>query len=190
MRANCVYLKLWNPHLESMLRTAVIGNLQVIDTDYCTQEGYDLFYENEQHVTLYYGLDIGFNRAYYEIKIAGRELYKELCNTKVLQIPEVKINTFDGDRIVVKIDLTEIPLFNVLNQYHERLKPFSNGEHDFPTYNPHITLTYLKKDASESEIHNFINYFNKDLLHEFKMESICISESRDLGGHKEFIDLG
>lgn len=185
MNIRCIMLGLENASFVPMLKNAILNNLDIVNQDYCLENGYTMMCETEPHVTLFYGFtEMGENLAYSYLKIKNREAYKELKQIRDqegLVLPEVIIDTFDNeDNRVLKINLENSNLMQALNKYYQFFRECPNdSEHNGPDYHPHITLTYLKPDTTDEQIQKLIESIDKDKLKYWIIRDFILSGGDD-----------
>jgi 2'-5' RNA ligase len=96
------------------------------------EEGEDKYgYENEPHITVYYGLS----------EDSGDNIFKNINPVKIKLGNIIKFEDKDNPYDVVAVEV----ISEDLNKLHEKIG--NNFEHDdtYPNYRPHLTLSYTQK---------------------------------------------
>lgn len=110
--------------------------------------------ETEPHVTVLYGLHEEVD----EEKLIN--FVKEFCKSSPIEIQISKIGVFKNSKFeVLKLDVESITL-KALNKALSENFPYTSK---FPTYEPHITLAYLKKGTSQKYLKELSNPIPKTL---------------------------
>lgn len=112
------------------------GELNIPDDDLYTDEDGESGREQEQHITVKYGL---------LAKDVPEELYEIVESTAPFQIELGNVSLFTNDKFdVVKIDVKS-PELMALNK---RISEAIPHEDSYPTYVPHVTVAYVKKGTA------------------------------------------
>jgi len=175
MKVNFIGLLLENEHLEFLWNKLKTEYLDYIDIPKCVESGCPLGVETEAHVTIGYNetFQKGPNWYYWYMFIKNKDLMNELREKKVLKVPRVTIDTFnrdDKDFKVLKFNMSDCNIIDILQQYHDKLEETAEVKSEYTKYNPHITLTYLKKSTPEEVIDRLrselllSNYSNWDMV--------------------------
>lgn len=107
--------------------------------DLYEENGNDYGLETEPHVTVLYGLHEEVD----EEKLIN--FVKEFCKSSPIEIQISKMGVFKNSKFeVLKLDV-ESQTLKALNKALSENFPYTSK---FPTYEPHITLAYLKKGTS------------------------------------------
>ena len=117
--------------------------------------------ETDHHITVKYGIH----------SKNANEIKKILNNENSGEITLNKITMFDNDDYdVLKIDVKS----NDLTRLNKKISNNTKITDSFPTYNPHITLAYLKKDYGKK-------YINNDLFNNmsFEFNKVIFEDSDD-----------
>lgn len=166
------------------LGTEFVKNFEkFINIKKCSELGLVEFFEYECHCTLMYNDSYmyGPNYTYVNLKV-NRDLsylLKSIKDKNELIINDLIIDTFDNeDSRVLKINLSNCNLISELTKIHDYLMNDCENSGNYVNYNPHLTLTYLNPDVSDSDINNMkswiINSF-KDKLLNYKISTILMS---------------
>jgi hypothetical protein len=120
----------YGPHVIRLGRTAIPPQILYTDPNDPTY-GYD----EEPHVTLKYG---------FEPDIGRTDVARILQGVKPFNVVLKSLNLFENEKFdVVKFEVQKCP---ILTELRRRCDGYSN-EDSYPTYNPHMTLAYVKKGS-------------------------------------------
>lgn len=189
MKVNCVMIGLENPSFITQVRNAIYSHLDLVNKEKCESQGMNQLFEDEPHITLFYGMDnLGENMCYHILKIKNRDNYYKLKGENALVLPEVIIDTFDNEDVrVLKINLSNSNIISILSQYHDSFKEYSNGQGlNQDSYNPHITLTYLKPEVTDDQIRTIIELLDLEKLKVFLYKKFIMSSD---SGEKSYVDI-
>ena len=120
--------------------------LSIIDEDdiYDEEEGYG--YEDKPHVTVLYGLipdKIDIKEFKEKINDSGIDINKEY------ELKKISIFENSDDYDVVKFDLEDCEELHELNEF---VRDNFKYENDYPDYEPHVTLAYVKKGKGKKYV--------------------------------------
>lgn len=105
--------------------------------------------EVEPHVTVLYGL---------HDSIEDKELFKFLLNWNPISLEITGVSCFENQKNdVLKFDIS----CDKLHEYHNSLKKNFDYTNNYPKFNPHITIAYLKKGAGTK--YDFSNHIGKKI---------------------------
>lgn len=181
MKAEYVLLELQNLNFIRPLQSLVFSELSFINKDKCLEKDMTWFCETYPHITLIGDLkDITNNAVYRQLKYKKPELwdkfYKKI-SSEGIWFNELIIDTFNKETCkVLKINCTNCNAYEELKELHELLKGLPNEE-KYDTYNPHITLTYLKPNISDSELYRIIDRCKTILPKRFQVTNISMSST-------------
>jgi 2'-5' RNA ligase len=97
--------------------------------------------QKEPHITILYGIDTSVSDD--DIKNIFQNVRKEDFNIQVLDI-----NLFENENYdVLKIEVED----KLLNEYFNQLKKLPNHS-DYPEYNAHVTIAYLKSGLGKKYV--------------------------------------
>lgn len=134
-----------------------INILQNQISDYDIRE--DFRDNGEPHITILYGFHLDETN-YEDIAEECKHLIKE----PIIDIRIVDVSIFENkDFDVLKLAI-ESETLSELNEYFKRIFPHTN---DFPDYNPHITIEYLKPGKGTKYVNSI------DLQEIREVELIC-----------------
>lgn len=140
---NCLMLYCKKPEIIKKLHE------QIDKDDLYEEEGEEFGLEKESHITLLYGL---------LPKVNWDDLKEYLESIDKFNIISPKISTFENDKYeVLKLDI-KCPLLHTINKKLTENLPY---ETDFPKYEPHMTVAYLKKGKSDKYIKPMLDKIEK-----------------------------
>lgn len=123
----------WNKHV------SIIDKEDIYDND-----THDYGLEKEPHITVLYGIHID------ETDPKDIKEVMETFEPQEITIDEISIFSNDwNDYDVVKYNVPAPPELRGYNKLLKNKFPFTS---DFPKYNPHITIGYVKKDAGKKYV--------------------------------------
>jgi tRNA nucleotidyltransferase/poly(A) polymerase/2'-5' RNA ligase len=117
--------------------------------DIYNEEGFGI--ENEPHLTILYGFhnNVTANDVF--------DLYKSVTKLKPIKIITTGISSFENNEFdVVKLD---VEVTNFLKLLNKNMREFPNTN-EFNEYNPHVTISYVKKGCGKKYNKVFKNKIN------------------------------
>lgn len=125
-------------------------NPTILSDDIYDEPGYG--YETEPHVTILFGL--------HHNELDLNQLYDILYNTELFEINTNKISSFENDYDVLKWEIEKTEELLKLNEL--LVTSFPNTQ-NFPNYEPHVTIAYLKKGCAEKYVTELPNTIKKKI---------------------------
>lgn len=182
MTTHYILLELGNLNHIRNLKTVVFNNFGAVNRELCIDYGLNWLCETNPHITLLGEvMNVSNNETYRQLKYSDDKVFKRFkkkCEEEGLTFPELIIDTFDNDNArVLKINCSNCNLYNELSEVHELLKSKLENEEKFDKYEPHITLTYLRPDASDNEVNKIKTELLAVLPKNFTADSIALSDS-------------
>lgn len=182
MTTNYILLELTNFDYVRKIKSAIFNHITSINTDLCLKYNMNWYCETFPHITLLGDVkNVSNNKVFRELKYSDNELFKKFkkkCQ-EGLYFPEIVIDTFDNENSrVLKINCENCNIREELEEIHTLLKDNIENEETYNVYQPHITITYLRPDVTDTEVESIIKDLNSlPIPKSFQINSVAISDS-------------
>lgn len=183
MTTHYILLELSNLDFIRNLKTIVFNHFDIINKELCLKYNLNWYCDTNPHITLLGEIpEVSNNEVYRKLKYSDEKVFvdfKKKCSNGVITFPELIIDTFDNDNSrVLKINCKNCNIYSELTEIHNLLKSSVPNDEKYKDYSPHITLTYLKPDTSDSDIEDIKSALLGSLPKNFNIESIALSDKQ------------